>query len=132
MAKVKTAVQVVEKNEGTKIPYRVSGTKIFFGEDDDLMLNLQKRQREYPVYMDVCADSDGNLVIGTGAGRDYVAQVEIPAFKYAEPEEKPDGGTEGAESGTASGGAGASREPLPIDMADVTVTLWSIDGINIG
>ena len=122
MSKAKGNVQVIEKNEGTKIPYRVSGTKIFFGEDDDLMLNLAKRQREYPVDVDICADGDGNLVIGTGIGRDYVAQVGIPAYKYAEPEEKPDGGT-------ASGGADAQREPLPIDIADVTVTLWSVDGI---
>lgn len=129
MSKAKGNVQVIEKNEGTKIPYRVSGTKIFFGEDDDLMLNLAKRQREYPVDVDICADGDGNLVIGTGVGRDYVAQVQIPAYKYAEPEEKPDGGTDGAESGAASGGADAQREPLPIDMADVTVALWSVDGI---
>ena len=32
MSKAKGNVQVIEKNEGTKIPYRVSGTKIFFGE----------------------------------------------------------------------------------------------------
>ena len=123
MAKVK----IIEKNEGKKIPYRVSGTKIFFGEDDDLMLNLQKRQREYPVYMDVCADSDGNLVIGTGAGRDYVAQVEIPAYKYAEPEEKPEEKISG-ESGEI-GNPNEQGEPLPLDMTDVTLTLWNIDGI---
>ena len=122
-------VRIVEKNEGRKIPYRVNGTKIFFGEDDDLMLNLQKRQREYPVHMDVCADSDGNLVIGTGAGRDYVAQVEIPAYKYAEPEEKPEEAASGESGG--SGNSNEQGEPLPLDMADVTVTLWSVDGINI-
>ena len=60
MAKVK----IIEKNEGKKIPYRVSGTKIYFGEDDDLMLNLAKRQREYPVYMDICADGDFAAVVG--------------------------------------------------------------------
>ena len=110
--------QIREINDGTKIPWRVSGTKIYFGEDDDLMINLTKRQREYPVYMDVCADSDGNLVIGTGVGRDYVAQIEIPAYQYAE-------------SGNLSDAETETREILPLDMADVIVTLWSIDGVNI-
>ena len=37
---------VVEKNEGSRIPYEVSGTKIIFGEDE-LMVNLKTRQRDY-------------------------------------------------------------------------------------
>ena len=132
MAKAKTTVQVVEKNDGEKIPYRVSGTNLYFGEDDDLMLNLQKRQREYPVNVDVCADGDGNLVIGTGIGLHYVAQVEIPGYKYAEPEARPDDEQETGESGAGSGTADTQGDPLPLEMANVIVVLWSIDGINIG
>ena len=124
MAKVK----IIEKNDGKKIPYRVSGTKIFFGEDDDLMLNLQKRQREYPVYMDVCADSDGNLVIGTGAGRDYVAQITIPAYQYAEPDKIHDGA---AKSDEPDNPDAEQREPLPLDMSNIILTLWSVDEIYI-
>ena len=124
MAKIK----IIEKNAGNKIPYRVSGTKIFFGEDDDLMLNLAKRQREYPVYMDVCADGDGNLVIGTGAGRDYVAQITIPAFQYAEPDEIHDGA---AKSDEPDNPDAEQREPLPLDMSNIILTLWSVDEIYI-
>ena len=39
---------VVEKNEGEKIAYDVSTTKIIFG-DDDLMVNIKNRERDEEV-----------------------------------------------------------------------------------
>ena len=42
---------IVEKNEGTKIDYTVSGTRITF--DDELTLKLQKLQKEEPVHKDI-------------------------------------------------------------------------------
>ena len=47
----------VEKNEGGKIPYEVSGTKIIFGEDE-LMVNLKTRQRDYETTLDICKDKE--------------------------------------------------------------------------
>ena len=38
---------VIDKNQGTKIPYEITGTKITF--DDDLTINLAKRQEDWPV-----------------------------------------------------------------------------------
>lgn len=35
-------MKIVNKNEGTKIPYEVMGNKICF--DDDLTINLAKRE----------------------------------------------------------------------------------------
>lgn len=106
-------VQIVEKNEGTKIEFEQSGKKLFFG-DDEIMVNAAKYQREYPVHLDVCANKDKNLVIGVGEGTYYVAQVDIPAIEYTETE------TEGE----------TTREALPLDMGDVIVTLWSIDDLT--
>lgn len=121
MAKTKN-VQVVDKNEGTKIAWKQSGTKLIFG-DDDLSIRCDTRQRDWPVVADVCADDDGNLVIGVGVGRYYVAQVEIPPISYIEVEdEDPDPAPEG-------GGKATHLEPLPIDMGEVVLTLWSVDGI---
>ncbi|MBQ9347316.1 MAG: hypothetical protein IJT94_08275, partial [Oscillibacter sp.] len=62
-------VRVSEMNQGTKIDWRQSGTKLIFGEDDDLTINCATRQRDWPVQADICMDSDRNLVIGSGAGR---------------------------------------------------------------
>lgn len=48
---------IVEKNPGQKIDYEVNKTKITF--DDDLTLNLAKREEDYAVHIDVCFDEDG-------------------------------------------------------------------------
>ena len=82
---------IVEKNEGPKIDYEIQNTatkkKITF--DDDLTINLIKREQDWPVHIDICFDHDGELVIGTAAGRAYVAEIDIPAreYIYHEPEE---------------------------------------------
>ena len=80
-----TKVKVIEKNEGQKIAWKQSTTKLTFG-DDELMVNVAKYQKDWPVQLDICGDRDGNLVLGVGEGRYYVAQVDIPAVKYTEPQ----------------------------------------------
>ena len=103
---------VIEKNQGTKIDYDVQNTstkkKITF--DDDLTINLAKREEDWPVHIDVCYDEDENLVIGTAAGRAYVAQIDIPARQYTpgETEEDP-------------------PVPVPLNLDNVTLSLWSIE-----
>ena len=103
---------IVEKNEGSKIPYEVIGTKVCF--DDDLTINLKKRQEDWPVHIDVCFDADGCLVIGCAAGRAYVAELDIPAREYEEGE--PDGE-----------GDAVPVVPVPLDMDKVTLSLWAIE-----
>jgi hypothetical protein len=100
---------IIEKNEGTKIPYSVSGTKVTF--NDDLTINLASREQDWPVHIDICYDEDRALVIGAAAGRAYVAEIDIPARQYTE--EEVDGETQ--------------RVPVPLDMDTVTLTLWSIE-----
>ena len=103
---------VVEKNQGPKIPYEVTGKKICF--DDDLTINLAKRQEDWPVHIDVCYDEDQCLVIGTAAGRAYVAEIDVPAREYEYHE----------------AGEGEEPEPptpVPLDMDKVTLSLWSIE-----
>jgi hypothetical protein len=111
MAKAKS-VQLVEKNEGTKIAFSQSGTKLYFG-DEDIMINAAKYQRDWPVQVDICADDNRNLVVGVGAGRYYVAQVDIPATEYEE-----------QETGEGEEKTSVAKE---IDMSGVVVTLWAVD-----
>ena len=67
---------IVEKNPGQKIDYEVNKTKLTF--DDDLTLNLAKREEDYAVHIDVCFDEDEALCIGAAVGRSYVA-TSLPA-----------------------------------------------------
>lgn len=110
-------IQVVEKNKGRKIEYRQSANKIILG-DDELMLNVAKYQKDWDVHIDVCMDKDRNLVIGVGAGRYYVAQLDVPAVMYEEIvpslDDDPDK---------------PAPKPLPLDMGEVVLTLWSLDAL---
>ena len=114
MAVKTNPVTVVEKNEGTKIEYEQNGTKLYF--DDQLMINAAKFQKDWPVHVDVCMDSDRNLCTGVADGLYYVAQIDIPAIQkeIIEPEEE---------------GGEPTVNIIPLDMADVVLTLWSIDQI---
>jgi len=100
---------IIEKNEGTKIPYSANNTKVTF--NDDLTLNLASREQDWPVHIDICYDADRALVIGAAAGRAYVAEIDIPARQYTEEEVD----------------AEMQRTPIPLDMDTVTLTLWSIE-----
>lgn len=106
-------VRIIEKNDGEKIPVRQKDYKLIFG-DDDLSIRCDRYQRDWPVSLDICADADRNLLVGLS--RYYVAQIDIPGITYEETED-PDGET--------------IRTPLPLDMGDVTVTLWAVDGLNL-
>jgi hypothetical protein len=123
MAKAKS-VQIVEKNEGTKIEFAQSGTKLIFG-DEEIMINAAKYQRDWPVQVDICADDNRNLVVGVGAGRYYVAQVDIPAVEYEE-QEASETTSEGEEAAQEQEKTSVAKE---IDMSGVVVTLWAVDDL---
>lgn len=137
MATKKNTVKVVEKNPGTKIAWEQDGSKLYFG-DDELMINAAKQQRDWPVHTDICADDNGNLVIGVGVGRYYVAQVDIPAREYQEVPVEPeatdaqDAAESDAAEDTGHGGMEAKTrlDPMPLDMSKVTLTLWSLDDLK--
>lgn len=108
---------VVEKNEGAKIPYEVSGTKIIFG-DDELMVNCKSRERDYEVTLDVCRDTADGLTVGVNTeAREYVAQVAIPERQY----EEIDTGEQDED-----GKPIMERRALPFDMRKCTLTLWAL------
>lgn len=117
MASNQNPVRVIEINEGPKIPFEQRNCKLVFG-DDDLSIRCDNRQRDWPVHEDICVDDNGNLKLGLG--KYYIAQVDIPARDYIE---VPDEGGDGQEQ--------TRREPVPLDMSNVTLTLWSTEGTPI-
>lgn len=113
-------MKVIEVDEGTKISYEISKTKITF--DDELMLNLAKYEQDDDVNIDICADKNGNL--STATAFRYVAQIYIPGRTYNEveidnPDYNPD---EGISNKTI-----INREPVPFSMDNVTLMLYSIN-----
>lgn len=118
-------VKVIEMNEGEKIAFEQSGTRLYFG-DDELMVNAAKYQKDWDVAVDICKDKSGNLTIGTESALRYVAQIEIPAATYTEtviPQ------SEDAEAGEGEGmnRDNIQRDKNPIDMGGVKLSLWSIE-----
>lgn len=116
-------IQVIEKNEGTKLAYEVVGNKLFLG-DDEIMVNLAKYEKDTPVHIDVVRDWDGALATSIGHnGEDlsYAAQIDIPARAYTDKVEKvPAMDGEGEVEQT-------TKEPVPFSIDRCTLTLWAID-----
>lgn len=116
MATTKT-IQVVEVQQEPHIEYAVSGgKKITFG-DDELMVNLATRERDFPVMLDICMDKDDGLVLGTGGARNYVAQVEIPAREYDI--------ADGPED--EQGNIAEIPVPVAFDISRCTLYLWKVE-----
>ena len=126
------AMIVQEKNKGEKIPYTVKGSKITF--DDELMVNVQRFERDDPAHIDICRDRNGNLVTGVipGYAERYVAQIDIPARAYTETViDAPAPAAEDQDGADSASGGGmerqsVQREAVPFDMSKCTLTLWAI------
>ena len=117
-------MKIIEKNEGKKINYNLTGTKLDFA-DGALTLDLARYQQDDPVTRDIMVDSEGYLT---------AAQVEIPARKYTEtvtPAQETDAQAEGSENTESMSRETVTRTPEPLDTEDVTLYLFAIDGIMI-
>lgn len=82
-------------------------------------MKLHRLQTDDTVKKDICADADGNLVIGLGTN--YVAQVEIPPREYEYTEGEPD----------SEGNPTTERTQKDFDISKCTLTLWSIEEVYI-
>ncbi len=110
-------INVIEKTPGNHLEYCVSQNKITFG-DDELTINLQQRERDYNVVLDICIDIEGGIVIGTGgSARLYAAQIEIPARRYDTVED-------GYE---IDGTKKYITNPVPFDISLCTLILWGLE-----
>lgn len=118
---------IIEKDTGPKIPYSVRTTKVTF--DDDLTINLAKREQDWPVHIDICTDVDGELVIGAAVGRMYVAEIDIPARRYEIVPIENSGNQEPQQNDGDDPFPEPSEErvPIPLDMNLVTLSLWAIE-----
>ena len=105
--------RVINMNEGNKIDYEIIGYKIIFA--DELMLNLEKYERDDPMHIDVCRDEFGCLCMGLA--NNYVAQIDIQAREYEYIEDGQD----------EEGNTKYRQEAKPFDMEKVVITLWEVE-----
>ena len=110
-------MEIIEMNEGRKIDYELDDTTLWIG--DVIAVRLPKLQTDDIVTKDICADSDGNLVMGLGCN--YVAQIELPAKEYEYIKGEAD--TEGKPT--------MNKVQKPFDITKVKLTLWSIEEVYI-
>lgn len=104
---------IEEKNEGAKVEYTVTTSKITL--NDEITIDLSKYERDFPVHLDICRNEFDMLTFGLSER--YVAQIDIPAREY-----------EMVENGTDDQGAAKyDKVPVPFDMGKVTLTLWSVE-----
>lgn len=128
---ISCCMKIIEKNEGKKINYNLTGTKLDFA-DGALTLDLARYQQDDTVTRDIMVDSEGYLT--TGRGLYYAAQVEIPARKYTETvttAQETDAQAEGGENTEGMSRETVTRTPEPLDTEDVTLYLFALDGIMI-
>jgi hypothetical protein len=105
---------VVKKNEGTYVPYRLTGTELSL-QNGAMTLELNDLIRDWPVALDISEDGVGRLVLGESFR--YAAQLELPARSYT------------IVKGAADdfGFPQLGKIAAPLDMDKVTLTLWALD-----
>ena len=106
------AATMVEKTGGVKVDLRVSGTKVYLG-DDEMVLNLSKYERDDPVHIDIGLNARGFLTFGVSDR--YAVQLDIPGREY-----------ELVDSGELdeNGSPRMKKVAKPFSMNNVTITLW--------
>lgn len=107
-------MKIVEKNEGTKIPYTLDGTKLNINEE--MTLDLAKYERDFAVHLDVCHNEYGMLTMGLSDN--YVAQIDIPARQYTEE-------TDGVDDKNVPI---QKKAAVAFSTDNVVLTLWKVEG----
>lgn len=116
-------MKVIKSPENGKnfVEYSTRGTSISFN-GGEISANLQKKERDDDVRIDVCMDYTGGLTFGTTSGaRIYVAQISIPARKYIDSViDNPDYNPEDENSQEKI----YKHEPVPFSMENVELILF--------
>ncbi len=105
------------------IQYDIEGNMISFN-DGELAFNLARREKDYPVHFDICADDMGALISGVLTGMRYMAQIDIPARRYEEVQiTNPSYDPEDSNSSETI----TMAQPVPFDIDNCTLTLWELE-----
>lgn len=106
------AVKMIEKTGGEKVDVRVTGTKVYLG-DDEMILNLSKYERDDPVHIDIGLNARGFLTFGVSDR--YAVQIDIPGREYD---------LEDTGELDEHGSPRMKKKARAFSMSNVTMTLW--------
>ena len=110
------------------VPWDIDGSVLIVGtEDDNIMIDLEERQGDGQVVIDICRCPSGFM---EGVRGVYILSAEIPPRRYRE--EIDESGEAGLWSGEPDGSAALSMPrvkhiPEPLDIAAVVLYLWNYD-----
>lgn len=106
------AVKIIEKTGGEKVDVRVSGTKVYLG-DDEMILNLSRYERDDPVHIDIGLNARGFLTFGVSDR--YAVQIDILGREYE---------LEATGEVDENGSPRMKKKAKAFKMDNVTLTLW--------
>jgi len=115
----------VHMNEGEYLEY--THTKKSITIDDDISVNLQKREADEDVTIDIYYDRDKNLMLGYDTDSQHiVVQIEIPARQYTlETKDNPNYDPDQEESAMNQKTI-TTKTAVPFDIEKCTVRLSAI------
>ena len=105
------SMKVRYKNAGSYPSYSLDGSVLTIGK---LRLDLAELARDEPQHLTVSADEAGRLMLG--AGYRYVAELDLPARRYA---------IEKIGYTDDFGCPALRKAELPYPTEDVVLTLWA-------
>lgn len=106
-------IEINHQNQGKYPKVATAGSLLDIGGHT---IDLQQRQQEQAITVDLSMGHSGQIVEGRGAGW-YVANVTIPPAQYQEVEGAPD---------PVTGDPVTQRDRLPLNLDLVVVNLWAL------
>ena len=106
------------------VPWNIDGSVLTAGIGDDLVvIDLEERQADSEVVIDVCRCPSGLMEGVCGA---YVLCVKIPPRRYREEaDETMETASEDVDGEEIIGGPNIILVPEPLDLASVVISLWT-------
>lgn len=115
----------VHMNEGEYISYTHSKKSVTI--DDDIAVNLQKREADEKVMIDIYYDNDENLMLGYNTEAQHmVAQIEIPARQYTLDEVENPNYNEEEEESAQNPKTITEKNAVPFDIDNCTIYLFAL------
>ena len=111
------------------VPWEIDGSVLIIGtEDDSAMIDLEERQGDGQVVIDICRCPSGFM---EGVRGVYILSAEIPPRRYREEiDESEDAGVWSEEADGEPAALPMPKVnliPEPLDMAAVVLYLWTYD-----
>jgi hypothetical protein len=107
---------IKEMTESKKIAYRLEGNILYLGDNNEIEINLDQRQKDVAVAIDVYFDAG---MLSEDSGRHYAANILIPPRRYKET-------LVNSKDMQGNDIVITQKEPVSVDVGAVALQLWGI------